>query len=140
MAKYFSMDGYVCGEINTRSTSTGKLVTSFSINSPERRRNAYGEWETIAHFFQCQYWHRGEHDYRAEFIKDKAHLQLSGEPRYEEWEGDYGKRSQVRFNARDLFLIAPKGTAPAPKQDPEPEPQAEPEPEQATLYDDDIPF
>lgn len=130
MAKYFSMDGYVCGEIETRTTASGHTVTKFSVNSPERRQND-GEWETIPNFFDCQYWHSGERDYREGFIRDKAHLQISGEPRMEQWERDGQKRKRIRFNVKELFLIAPKGTAPAP----EPEPAQE-----ASVYDDDIPF
>ncbi len=130
MAKYFNMDGYVCGEIQTRTTSSGRSVTQFSVNSPERRQ-IDGEWKTVPHFFKCQYWHRGDHGFRAGYIRDKAHVQMSGEPRYEEWEGEHGKRSCVRFNVQDLFLIAQKDSTPAQPQEPEPT---------TALYDDDIPF
>lgn len=129
MAKYFSMDGYVCGEIDTRSTGSGKLVTSFSLNSPERRK-IDGEWKTVPNFFRCQYWHRSERDFRAGYIFDKAHVQISGEPRYEEWDGPNGKRSSVRFNAREILLIAAKEAQ-------QPEQQFE---QQAEVYDEDIPF
>lgn len=129
MAKYFSMDGYVCGEISTRSTNSGKQVTQFSVNSPERRQ-IDGEWKTVPHFFKCQYWHRSDRDFRAGYIYDKAHVQISGEPRYEEWEGKNGKRSTVRFNVREILLIAAKDAQPA----------APPEVADAPLYDEDIPF
>ena len=130
MAKYFSMDGYVCGDIQTRTTSNGHTVTQFSVNSPERRQ-IEGEWKTVPHFFKCQYWHKGDRDFRAEYIYDKAHVQMSGEPRYEEWETEHGKRSTVRFNVKSLFLIAKRDSAPAQPQQRE---------EEAPLYDDDIPF
>lgn len=129
MAKYFSMDGWVCGQIETRSTSNGKQVTQFSINSPERRQTN-GEWETIPHFFKCQYWHRSDRDRRAGYIRDKAHIHISGEPRYEEWEGQNGKRSAVRFNVREILLIAPRDAQ-------QPEPQLD---QQCEVYDEDIPF
>lgn len=132
MAKYFSMDGYVCGDIETRSTASGQLITQFSVNSPERRK-VDGEWKSIPNFFKCQYWHHGEHDYRAEYIRDKAHLQLSGEPRYQEWQGDNGKRSTIKFNVDNLFLIA--SNKPAQQAAPKVE-----EPVTDSLYDDDIPF
>lgn len=120
------MDGYVCGNVETRSTASGKEVTKFSVNSPERRKNRDGEWESVAQFFECQYWHRSDRDFRAAAIRDKAHLVLVGEPRYEAWETDGGKRSKVVMNVRDIFEIKPK-EGHAAKGD-------------APLYDDDIPF
>lgn len=127
MPKYFSMDGYVCGKIETRETGTGKLVTSFSVNSPDRRKRDDGQWQSVPQFFNCKLWHRGDHDFRASHIVDGAHLQISGEPHFEEWDGKYGKRTKVTFNVRDLLLIAPRDAAPK-------------EPEQPDLYDEDIPF
>lgn len=132
MAKYFSMDGWVCGQIETRSTASGKQVTSFSINSPERRQ-VDGEWKTVANFFRCQYWHRSDNDFRAGYIVDKAHVQISGEPRYEEWEAQGSKRSAVRFNVREILLIAAREKQPAAEQ-------YEANQYEASVYDEDIPF
>ena len=125
--KQLFMDGYVCGNIETRSTGSGKEVTKFSVNSPDRRKNQQtGEWESVAQFFECQYWHRSERDFRVDAIKDKAHLYIVGEPRYESWETDNGKRSKVVVNVRDVFEIKAKGKV---TQTSEPD-----------LYDADIPF
>lgn len=129
--KQFEMDGWVCGQIETRSTQSGKQVTSFSVNSPDRRKNQQtGEWETVPQFFPCQYWHRSDNDYRAYKIVDKAHLFLVGHPRYEEWESDGGKRSRVALNVRELFVIE-SGKA---RQ------QSQPEYSSDAVYDEDIPF
>lgn len=103
--KQFEMDGWVCGQIETRCTQSGKRVTEFSVNSPDRRKNQQGEWETVPQFFKCQYWHKSDNDFRAVRIADKAHLFLIGSPRYEEWEGQNGKRSRMLMNVRDLFPI-----------------------------------
>lgn len=105
--KQFQMDGWVTsGKIETRQTATGKLVTSFSVNSPERRQDKQtGEWESVPMFFDCQYWHRGDRDFRAQSIASGARLVLSGEPRYESWEKDGQKRSKVVFNVRDLYEV-----------------------------------
>lgn len=133
MSKYFSMDGYVCGEIEVRSTHGGKLVTHFSVNSPERRQ-IDDEWKTVPHFFRCQYWSRSDRDFRAGYIYDRAHVQISGEPRYEEWEGQDGKRSRVLFNVREILPIAQKDAQPAARQD------RQESYEQGAAYDEDIPF
>lgn len=125
--KQLFMDGYVCGNIETRATGSGKEITTFSVNSPERRKNKDGEWESVAQFFDCQYWHKSDRDFRAEAIKDKAHLYIVGEPRYESWEKDGQKRSKVVVNVRDVFEIKPKEGGASPKKE-------------APLYDEDIPF
>lgn len=128
--KTFTMDGYVCGSIDTRYTNSGKGVTSFSVNSPDRRKSQTGEWETVPQFFRCEYWHRGERDFRPASIVDKAHLVLIGSPKYEEWEGQGGKRTSVKFVCSEVFPVQ-KGqkaqTGAYPHAD-------------APAYDENIPF
>lgn len=135
--KKFEMNGYVCGQIDTRSTAAGKQVTTFSVNSPERRKNQQtGEWENVPQFFNCQYWHRFDNDFRASSIRDKAHLVIVGEPRYEEWQKDGQKRSKVVFNVTDLFEVAQREErSAAPSYG-----ASQPEYVQAEVYDEDIPF
>lgn len=126
--KQLFMDGYVCrNSVSTRSTSSGKEVTGFSVNSPDRRKNKQGEWESVPQFFECQYWHKSDRDFRADAIKEGAHLYIVGAPRYEEWEKDGSKRSKVVVNVQDVFEIKPKDGAAPQKQE-------------AALYDEDIPF
>ena len=134
--KQFQMDGYVCGSIDERSTRSGKLITTFSVNSPERRKNQQtGEWESIPMFFDCQYWHRFDNDFRAAQIADKAHLVVMGEPRFESWEKDGQKRSKVVFNVTDLFAIEGRKQTAAPTYG------AQPEYYEATyLSDEPLPF
>lgn len=120
------MDGYVCGNIEVRSTKSGKKVTQFSVNSPDRRKNKQtGEWESTAQFFACQYWHKSDDDHRAALITDKAHVVLVGDLKYEEWETESGKRNRVIVNVAQVFNDA----KPQVKQAQEP-----------ALYDDDCPF
>lgn len=127
--KQFQMDGYVCGQVEARSTASGKQVTQFSVNSPDRRKNQQtGEWESVPQFFRCQYWHKSDNDFRAALIRDRAHLVLVGEPRYEEWEKDGHKRNRVVFNVQHVFNDA-KAVAPEPSQG-----------YGGDMYDEDIPF
>lgn len=130
------MDGYVCGKVETRTTASGKSVTSFGVNSPERRKNPQtGEWESVPQFFDCQYWHRSDRDWRVPQIAEKAHLVLVGEPRYESWEKDGQKRTKVTMNVRDLWAVErAEKAASAPSYG------SEPEYVEATYYDEAIPF
>lgn len=129
--KQFMMDGYVCGKLNTRTTQSGKSVTTFSLNSPERHKNRdTDEWESVPQFFSCQYWHKFDRDYRASEITDKAHLVITGEPTFQEWESDGKKYSKVVFNVRDLWVIKPRGEQPI----------QDTEQDFDSVYDADIPF
>lgn len=131
MSKYFSMDGYVCGKIETRTTKSGREITTFSLNSPQRRKVGE-EWQSFPQFFECQYWHKFDNDFRVAQIENKAHLHIAGDPEYQSWERDGQKRSKIVFNVRDLFLIAPKDSSySAPKVESTDEP---------AYFDEDIPF
>ena len=129
------MDGWVTSnEPVTRSTATGKQVTSFSVNSPDRRKNQQGEWESVPQYFDCKYWHRSDRDFAAQAIVSGAHLVLKGEPRYESWEKDGQKRSKVVMNVSRIWEI--KGREDGQQRTYEaPQQQA-----MATVYDEDIPF
>lgn len=134
--KQFQMDGYVCGSVETRSTNSGKQITTFGVNSPERRKNQQtGEWESVPQFFDMQYWHKGDRDFRAPSITDKAHLVLVGEPRYESWTNKEGqKRSKVVFNVSDLWPVERAGSS-SPSYSAQ-----EPEYHEAELLPYDCPF
>lgn len=138
--KQFQMDGWVTkGNVATRSTATGKQVTSFSVNSPERRKNQQtGEWDSVPMFFNCQYWHRSDRDFRAAAIVPGAHLVMVGEPRYESWEKDGQKRSKVTLNVRGLWEVKPREEAQGGSY--APQRPTQPEACQASVYDEDIPF
>lgn len=134
--KTFYVDGYVCGTVETRTTQSGKQVTTFSVNSPDRRKNHQtGEYESFPQFFNCQYWHRFDNDFRAAAIAEKARVMITGDLRYEAWEKDGRKGSKVLLNVSDVWPI----------QDGQKKPAGKPEYVQATyidggMYDEDIPF
>ena len=137
--KQIFMDGYVCGRVETKSTASGKHVTVFGVNSPERKQNKQtGEWESVPQFFDCQYWHRSDRDFRVPQIAEKAHLVLVGEPRYESWEKNGEKSSKVLVNVRDLWAIekADKSFAGLSYGGG----NGEPEYTEAFYYNDDLPF
>lgn len=124
--KQFVMDGWVTNaKVDTRTTATGRTVTSFSVNSPTNRRGQDGEWESVPQFFQVKYWAKSDRDLRPDSIVPGAKLVLAGRPTYEEWEHDGEKRSRVVFVAEELWQ------AEAPQQQAACESQ---------VYAEDIPF
>ena len=124
--KQFVMDGWVTSsKIDTRTTATGRTVTSFSINSPTNRKGQDGGWESVPQFFPMKYWAKSDRDPRPDSIVPGAKLVLAGRPTYEEWEHDGEKRSRVVFVAEELWQAeAPQKHAPA----------------DVHAYDEDIPF
>lgn len=162
------IDGYVTKNIDVRSTNSGQLVTSFSINSPNYNRDTK---TTTPQFFDCEYWHNGQHDDKARNIYEGALLLLWGQLAYEAWQDRQGNnRSKVKIKVREIGLIrspqqqannyqqlhqSPQ-VAPAPVQQPAPQqyqqqpqyaPQAAPAAPQmaasvvdASVYDTDITF
>lgn len=136
--KKFFIDGYVCGTIDTRTTQSGKQVTTFSVNSPDRRKNnSTGEYENFPQFFNCQYWHRFDNDFRAASIVEKAHVVMTGDLRYESWEKDGRKGSKVLLNVTDIWSAqdGQKGHAAKPEYV-----QASYIDGSSSLYDEDLPF
>lgn len=124
--KQFFMDGWVTNaKVDTRTTATGRTVTSFSVNSPTNRRGQDGEWESVPQFFQVKYWAKSDRDRRPDAIVPGAKLVMAGKPTFEEWEHNGEKRSRVVFVAEELWQ------AEAPQQQAACESQ---------VYAEDIPF
>ena len=101
--KEFVMDGYVCKGAETRSTQSGRMVTKFTLNSPDYDRNAQ---KSTPAFFRCEYWHSGENDSKAAHIAEGAVLLVWGSLGYDQWEDKSGnKRSGTTFKVRELGLV-----------------------------------
>lgn len=168
--KDFTIDGYVTKNIETRSTTSGQLVTRFSVNSPNYNRDAK---TSTPQFFECEYWHSGQQDDKARNIVEGALLLLWGSLAYDSWQDKQTgqNRSKAYLKVREIGVIRPPqpkqyqqqgyqqyGQQPAyaPQQapmapqrvSPAPAPQQpayapQQAPQQAPvidLYDDDIPF
>lgn len=163
------MDGYVCKGAEVRSTQAGKLVTKFTLNSPDYNRSTQ---QSEPAFFRCEYWHNGQNDQKAANIVEGAVLLVWGSMRFEQWDDKTGnKRSETVFKVREIGLVKPPARpqqtqyapqpvqqayqpqyapqpAPAPVQQPaatyqQPAPVAVP-PQAVqvpmSVYDEDIPF
>lgn len=162
--KDFVMDGYVCKGVEVRSTQAGKLVTKFTLNSPDYNRSTQ---QSDPAFFRCEYWHNGQNDPKAANIVEGAVLLVWGSVRFDQYTDKSGnKRSETAFKVREIGLIKPPARpqqpqyapqpvqqeyapqpAPAPVQQPaapyqQPAPVAVPQAVQVpmSVYDEDIPF
>lgn len=168
--KDFVMDGYVCKGVEVRSTQAGKLVTKFTLNSPDYNRSTQ---QSEPAFFRCEYWHNGQNDQKAANIVEGALLLVWGALRFEQWDDKStgGKRSEIVCKVREIGLIKPPARPQQPQYAPQPvqqayapqySPQAAPAPVQQpaaayqqpapvavppqavqvpmSVYDEDIPF
>lgn len=128
--KDFTIDGFVTRNVEVRQTPSGQLVTKFSVNSPSYSRETQ---QSTPQFFDCEYWHGGPQDYKAENIAEGALLLLWGSLSYDSWTDQQSgqKRSRVTLKVREIGVIRPPQPR-APRQDaqqayaPAPQPYAPP--------------
>ena len=116
--KDFTIDGFVTRNVEVRQTPSGQLVTKFSVNSPSYSRETQ---QSTPQFFDCEYWHSGPQDYKAENIAEGALLLLWGSLSYDSWTDQQSgqKRSRVTLKVRELGVIRPPQPR-APRQDAQP--------------------
>ena len=121
--KDFGMAGYVCKGVEVRSTQAGKLVTKFTLNSPDYNRSTQ---QSEPAFFRCEYWHNGQNDPKAANIVDGALLLVWGALRFEQWDDKStgGKRSEIVCKVREIGLIKPPARPQQPQYAPQPVQQA----------------
>ena len=134
MMNQVTLEGYVCGQVRVSATKSGKQVTSFSLNCP-KRRNVDGQWQSQPRYFDCTYWHNEGNDFRAPQIADKAHLVVTGDLDWEQYDYNGQKRSKTSVNVRELLTIKPKDEQGGYRAQ-----QSAPAYEPAPLYDEEIPF
>ncbi len=134
--KDFTIDGYVTKNIETRSTTSGQLVTRFSVNSPNYNRDAK---TTTPQFFECEYWHNGQQDDKARNNVEGALLLLWGSLAYDSWQDKQTgqNRSKAYLKVREIGVIRPPKqqyqAAPPQQYRPQPAPYAQQQPAQAPM-------
>ena len=120
--KDFVMDGYVCKGVEVRSTQAGKLVTKFTLNSPDYNRSTQ---QSDPAFFRCEYWHNGQNDQKAANIVEGAVLLVWGSMRFDQYTDKAGNnRSETAFKVREIGLIKPPARPQQPQYAPQPTQQA----------------
>lgn len=151
-------------------TPSGNAILSFSLAVNDTKKNAQGEWEEIANFFDCVLF--GERAERiAQYITKGSKLTINGRLHQDRWQAQDGtNRSRVSIIVQDIELpprTQPQGTdegyadytqPPQPMQPVQPTqaaqsnrlidvqttvaaPKAAPQPiAQDSMYGDEIPF
>lgn len=106
--------GRLAGEVELRSTPTGKQVASFRLAVPRQRRAGA---DRGAVFLTVQAWEaRAELAARALAKGDR--VGVSGRLEQEEWEGPAGRRERVLVVAEELTFLEPR-QGEAEEDDPE---------------------
>ena len=75
-------------------------VLNYSVaNNDDSRKNAEGEWENVAHFFDCVFWTKKPQEWLQKLHKG---VLVVGEYQatQERWEKDGQTRSRVKFSIR----------------------------------------
>lgn len=165
--KDFTIDGFVTQNVETKATQSGRMVTKFSVNSPDYDRKTQ---ERTPQYFDVEFWH-DQGDPKAAMIREGALLLVWGQLHQDKWtDRSTGQnRSKVVLRAREVAQIRapqpgrqqarPQQPAYAPQGYPQPAPQQytprppmpqdyapaqyAPQPAQAPvveIYDEDIPF
>lgn len=94
-------------------TPSGTTVLSFSLAVNDTKKNAQGEWEEIANFFDCVLF--GERAERiAQYITKGSKLTINGRLHQDRWQAQDGtNRSRVLIIVQDIELpprSQPQGT------------------------------
>jgi single-strand DNA-binding protein len=147
---HITISGNLTREPESRSAGQSEYsVISFSIaNNDERRKNQDGSYDSVASFFDCEYWTKNPQYWLQQLYKGTS-VVVSGTLKQDIWTDKQSneKRSKVKIKLLDFPIIAARKTEVAPPQSeapatgfhPAPKPPINdfPGPEQ---FDDDIPF
>ncbi|MFR2950511.1 MAG: single-stranded DNA-binding protein [Collinsella intestinalis] len=79
--KDFTIDGFVAQNVETKATQSGRMVTKFSVNSPDYDRKTQ---ERTPQYFDCEFWH-DQGDPKAAMIQEGALLLVWGQLHQDKW-------------------------------------------------------
>ena len=101
--KDFTIDGFVAQNVETKATQSGRMVTKFSVNSPDYDRKTQ---ERTPQYFDCEFWH-DQGDPKAAMIQEGALLLVWGQLHQDKWtDRNTGQnRSKVVLRAREVAQI-----------------------------------
>lgn len=145
---FVCISGRLTRDAELKQTTNGNQVLTFSIASNERRKNAAGEWEDYANYFDCSMF--GERAQKLQKYLEKGNkVTVSGKLRHRSWEKEGIKHSRVEVIVNELVFMSRSGSGSqnntgsgmqvAPQQA-QPTYAAPPQQQQTGFYDDDIPF
>lgn len=130
-----ALNGRLTRDAEVRVTANGSTVAKMGLAVSSRRKNDHGEWEKVAHFFDCAYWGAGAEKLARYLVKGKQ-IGVTGELRQHRWEQDGARRSKVEIFVRNLQLLGGRDTANADAGPPRVRASKPDEPP----FTDDIPF
>lgn len=101
--KDFTIDGFVTQGVETKATQSGRMVTKFSVNSPDYSGKTQ---ERTPQYFDVEFWH-DQGDPKAAMIQEDALLLIWGQLRQDKWQdrATGQNRSKVVLRARELAQI-----------------------------------
>ncbi len=117
-------------EVFAPNDSEWSIIKYSIANNDDSRKNANGEYENIAHFFDCEYWTKKPQLWLQKLQKG---VLVVGEyqAKQERWEKDGQKRSRVKFSIK-------RGTFPIVNERREHSEDQAPAP--ASVFEDEVPF
>ncbi len=101
--KDFTIDGFVTQNVETKATQSGRMVTKFSVNSPDYDRKTQ---ERTPQYFDVEFWH-DQGDPKAAMIREGALLLVWGQLHQDKWtdRATGQNRSKVVLRAREVAQI-----------------------------------
>ncbi len=127
----------------------GNASLRFSIAVNRSRRNASGEWEDEANFFDCVYFTRSAESL-SQYLEKGRQVAIQGELRQSRWEDQNGQsRSRIEIFVNSLSLVSQgQGGQAAPRAPQAPSNYGRPQsqmtepsvPGPEAFQDDNIPF
>lgn len=122
--KDFTIDGFVTQNVETKATQSGRMVTKFSVNSPDYDRKTQ---ERTPQYFDVEFWH-DQGDPKAAMIREGALLLVWGQLHQDKWtdRATGQNRSKVVLRARELAQI--RAPQPGRQQQPVYAPKGYPQP------------
>lgn len=116
--KDFTLDGYITKNIEVRQTNSGAVVTKFSVNAPNYNRETQ---QSIPQFFECEYWHSQEPDFKAQNILEGALVLLRGSLSFQTWQDQQTQqnRNKVVLKVRDIGIMRPPQQKPQGQYQPQ---------------------
>lgn len=105
--------GHTAKDPEIKVTPSGTAVLSFSLAVNDAKKNAQGEWEEIANFFDCALF-GGRAERIAQYITKGSKLTVNGKLHQDRWQAQDGtNRSRVSIIVQDIELpprTQPQGT------------------------------
>lgn len=93
-----TISGRLTRDPELRSTTGGTPLMTFSVACNERRKNAQGEWEDAANFFDCVIYGK-QAEWLSQDLRKSKMVTVQGRLKQSTWEREGQRRSKVEIVA-----------------------------------------